>query len=184
MADITTTSQAHVIEVLVMVSSPAPCCAGAMHGSRTSETTECYSISFSDTGQQLCSGVGAATDCLTDKSRIHEHCFAMAGLEPDEFVEDMKKKGIRVPGIGHRIKSKVGIFLVNCDSFHTLLTITSWSWRPRGSGGKSCLSWVGGGAEGINTHGLILTNDHKMCCMSHGLHILQQSACLSFADPT
>lgn len=32
----------------------------------------------------------------------------MAGLEPDEFVEDMKKKGIRVPGIGHRIKSKVG----------------------------------------------------------------------------
>ncbi|KAA6418372.1 MAG: ATP-citrate lyase B-1 [Trebouxia sp. A1-2] len=28
------------------------------------------------------------------------------GLEPDEFVEDMKKKGIRVPGIGHRIKSK------------------------------------------------------------------------------
>lgn len=28
------------------------------------------------------------------------------GLEPDEFVEDMKRKGIRVPGIGHRIKSK------------------------------------------------------------------------------
>ena len=32
-----------------------------------------------------------------------------AGLEPDEFVEDMKKKGIRVPGIGHRIKSKVSL---------------------------------------------------------------------------
>ena len=30
------------------------------------------------------------------------------GLHPDEFVEDMKKKGIRVAGIGHRIKSKVG----------------------------------------------------------------------------
>ncbi len=29
------------------------------------------------------------------------------GLDPDEFVEDMKKKGIRVAGIGHRIKSKV-----------------------------------------------------------------------------
>ena len=28
------------------------------------------------------------------------------GLDPDEYVEDMKKKGIRVPGIGHRIKSK------------------------------------------------------------------------------
>ncbi len=33
--------------------------------------------------------------------------IACTGLEPDEFVEDMKKKGIRVPGIGHRIKSKV-----------------------------------------------------------------------------
>lgn len=29
------------------------------------------------------------------------------GLEPDDFVEEMKRKGIRVPGIGHRIKSKV-----------------------------------------------------------------------------
>ena len=29
------------------------------------------------------------------------------GLEPDDFVEEMKKRGIRVPGIGHRIKSKV-----------------------------------------------------------------------------
>ena len=28
-------------------------------------------------------------------------------LDPDEFVEEMKKQGIRVPGIGHRIKSKV-----------------------------------------------------------------------------
>ena len=28
------------------------------------------------------------------------------GLDPDEYVEDMKKQGIRVPGIGHRIKSK------------------------------------------------------------------------------
>ena len=28
-------------------------------------------------------------------------------LDPDEFVENMKKMGIRVPGIGHRIKSKV-----------------------------------------------------------------------------
>ena len=26
-------------------------------------------------------------------------------LEADEYVEEMKKKGLRVPGIGHRIKS-------------------------------------------------------------------------------
>lgn len=29
------------------------------------------------------------------------------GLDADDFVEDMKKRGIRVAGIGHRIKSKV-----------------------------------------------------------------------------
>ncbi|KAK2076579.1 ATP-citrate synthase beta chain protein 1 [Prototheca wickerhamii] len=28
------------------------------------------------------------------------------GWEPDEFVETMKRRGVRVPGIGHRIKSK------------------------------------------------------------------------------
>ena len=31
------------------------------------------------------------------------------GLDPDEFVEDMKKRGVRVAGIGHRIKSKVSL---------------------------------------------------------------------------
>jgi hypothetical protein len=31
-------------------------------------------------------------------------------LDPDEFVEEMKRKGIRVPGIGHRIKSKASPF--------------------------------------------------------------------------
>ena len=36
------------------------------------------------------------------------------GLDPDEFVEDMKKKGIRVAGIGHRIKSKVSRCLLTC----------------------------------------------------------------------
>ena len=42
------------------------------------------------------------------------------GLDPDEFVEDMKKKGIRVAGIGHRIKSKVG-----STSVKQLLTLLS-----------------------------------------------------------
>ena len=57
----------------------------------------------------------------------------MAGLEPDEFVEDMKKKGIRVPGIGHRIKSKVSTSLVNCK-LHTVAVIKCKSWRPRSGG--------------------------------------------------
>ena len=37
-------------------------------------------------------------------------CFqegCVKGQDADLFVEDMKKAGIRVPGIGHRIKSKV-----------------------------------------------------------------------------
>lgn len=29
-------------------------------------------------------------------------CVSSQGLSPYEFVEGMKKKGIRVPGIGHR----------------------------------------------------------------------------------
>ena len=63
---------------------------------------------------------------------MHEHCYAMAGREPDEFVEDMKKKGIRVPGIGHRIKSKVSTFLVTCTILcHTVVKIRCWSWGPR-----------------------------------------------------
>jgi hypothetical protein len=36
-------------------------------------------------------------------------------LDPDEFVEEMKRKGIRVPGIGHRIKSKASLFLMLSD---------------------------------------------------------------------
>ena len=39
--------------------------------------------------------------------KVQTRVIAYTGLEPDEFVEDMKKRGIRVPGIGHRIKSKV-----------------------------------------------------------------------------
>lgn len=32
------------------------------------------------------------------------------GLSPYEFVESMKKKGIRVPGIGHRYVNQAAIF--------------------------------------------------------------------------
>ncbi|GFQ07724.1 ATP-citrate synthase beta chain protein 2 [Phtheirospermum japonicum] len=37
--------------------------------------------------------------------RASFHYLLSLGLTPYEFVESMKKKGIRVPGIGHRIKS-------------------------------------------------------------------------------
>lgn len=43
---------------------------------------------------------------IDDAARYFQDA-ADRGLDPDEFVEEMKRKGIRVPGIGHRIKSKV-----------------------------------------------------------------------------
>ena len=43
-------------------------------------------------------------------------------LDPDEFVEDMKKQGIRVPGIGHRIKSKVSLTCPACAASHCVQT--------------------------------------------------------------
>lgn len=42
---------------------------------------------------------------IDDAARYFQDA-ADRGLEPDDFVEEMKKQGVRVPGIGHRIKSK------------------------------------------------------------------------------
>lgn len=56
----------------------------------------------------LCSGLltigprfGGAID---DAAREFKHAQE-AGLTPEQFVADMKKKGINIPGIGHKIKS-------------------------------------------------------------------------------
>ena len=56
----------------------------------------------------LCSGLltigprfgGAIDDAAREFKRAKE-----AGLEPEQFVSQMKKMGINIPGIGHRIKS-------------------------------------------------------------------------------
>ena len=68
---------------------------------------------------------------------MHE---SIAGLEPDEFVEDMKRKGIRVPGIGHRIKSKVCNLLNPRLSRLTQFTSHSSSWVGPMDGGV--VAWV------------------------------------------
>lgn len=48
-------------------------------------------------------------------------CVFSQGLTPYEFVESMKKKGIRVPGIGHRYLE----FLTLCgfEIIHDLWTM-------------------------------------------------------------
>jgi ATP-citrate lyase alpha-subunit len=56
----------------------------------------------------LCSGLltigprfgGAIDDAAREFKRAREN-----GLTPEQFVNDMKRKGINIPGIGHRIKS-------------------------------------------------------------------------------
>ena len=56
----------------------------------------------------LCSGLltigprfgGAIDDAAREFKRAKE-----AGLEPEQFVSQMKKMGINIPGIGHRVKS-------------------------------------------------------------------------------
>jgi succinyl-CoA synthetase alpha subunit len=56
----------------------------------------------------LCSGLltigprfgGAIDDAAREFKRARE-----SGLSPEQFVNDMKKKGINIPGIGHKIKS-------------------------------------------------------------------------------
>lgn len=51
-----------------------------------------FSIKWPFTVVNLLLGFGIASN----------RCLCSQGLTPYEFVESMKKKGIRVPGIGHR----------------------------------------------------------------------------------
>ena len=61
-----------------------------------------------DLVSSLCSGLltigprfGGAID---DAAREFKHARE-ADLTPEQFVSDMKRKGINIPGIGHKIKS-------------------------------------------------------------------------------
>jgi len=61
-----------------------------------------------DVISSLCSGLltigprfGGAID---DAARYFRKAF-IEGMSPEDFVKDMKAKGIKIPGIGHRVKS-------------------------------------------------------------------------------
>lgn len=83
---------------------------GADHGPAVSgaHNTIVAARAGKDLVSSLCSGIltigpkfGGAID---DAARYFKHACDQ-NIEPAKFVEDMKKKGIRIPGIGHRIKS-------------------------------------------------------------------------------
>uniref|UniRef100_A0A453SMA1 ATP citrate synthase n=2 Tax=Aegilops tauschii subsp. strangulata TaxID=200361 RepID=A0A453SMA1_AEGTS len=91
------------IEICVMLCADhGPCVSGAHNSIVTARAGK-------DLVSSLVSGLltigprfGGAID---DAARYFKDAYDR-GLMPYEFVEGMKKKGIRVPGIGHRIKSR------------------------------------------------------------------------------
>ncbi|CAL9148958.1 unnamed protein product [Musa hybrid cultivar] len=91
------------IEICIMLCADhGPCVSGAHNTIVTARAGK-------DLVSSLVSGLltigprfGGAID---DAARYFKDAYDK-GLAPYEFVESMKKKGIRVPGIGHRIKSR------------------------------------------------------------------------------
>ncbi|KAG6494630.1 hypothetical protein ZIOFF_042390 [Zingiber officinale] len=91
------------IEICIMLCADhGPCVSGAHNTIVTARAGK-------DLVSSLVSGLltigprfGGAID---DAARYFKDAYEK-GLTPYEFVEGMKKKGIRVPGIGHRIKSR------------------------------------------------------------------------------
>jgi ATP citrate (pro-S)-lyase len=87
--------------VLILTADHGPCVSGAHNSIIASRAGK-------DIVSCVCSGLltigprfGGAID---DAARYFKKAVD-GGLTPEEFIEDMKKQGIRIPGIGHRIKS-------------------------------------------------------------------------------
>lgn len=93
---------AHFIEiVLIIVADHGPAVSGAQNAIVTSRAGK--DIISSTIAGLLTIGprFGGAID---GAARYFSESFQQ-GLSPQEFVTDMKKKGINIPGIGHKIKS-------------------------------------------------------------------------------
>ena len=93
---------AHFIELVIqIVADHGP----AVSGAHNAIVASCAG---KDLVSSLCSGLltigprfgGAIDDAAREFKRAQE-----TGLAPEQFVSDMKKKGINIPGIGHKIKS-------------------------------------------------------------------------------
>lgn len=87
--------------VLVVTADHGPCVSGA-------HNTIVAARAGKDLVSCLASGlltIGPRFGGAIDGAARHFKRACDGNLRPDEFVEDMKKRGMRVPGIGHRIKS-------------------------------------------------------------------------------
>ncbi len=88
-------------KVLMIAADHGPCVSGAHNA-----------IIASRAGKDLVSSVASGLltigprfgGAIDDAARYFKDACDK-GMAPDEFVEDMKKQGKRIPGIGHRIKS-------------------------------------------------------------------------------
>ena len=87
--------------VLILVADHGPCVSGAHNtivaARAGKDIVSCLASGLLTIGPRF---GGAIDDAARHFKRAVDEC-----LEVDEFAEDLKRKGIRIPGIGHRIKS-------------------------------------------------------------------------------
>lgn len=87
--------------IIFLVADHGPCVSGA-------HNTIVAARAGKDIVSCVCSGmltIGPRFGGAVDDSARYFKKAVDEGLEPDAFVEQMKKQGLRIPGIGHRIKS-------------------------------------------------------------------------------
>ncbi|KNC50333.1 ATP citrate lyase [Thecamonas trahens ATCC 50062] len=87
--------------VLVLCADHGPCVSGAHNtivaARAGKDLVSCVASGLLTIGPRFGGAIDGAAQVFLD---AHDR-----GLEPDEFVADMKRRGLRIPGIGHRIKS-------------------------------------------------------------------------------
>lgn len=87
--------------ILFLVADHGPCVSGA-------HNTIVAARAGKDIVSCVCSGmltIGPRFGGAVDDSARYFKKAVEDGLDPDAFVESMKRQGLRIPGIGHRIKS-------------------------------------------------------------------------------
>ena len=87
---------------MIVAADHGPCVSGAHNAIVASRAGK-------DVVSSLASGlltIGPRFGGAIDDSARYFKAACDSGMSPEEFVEDMKRKAIRIPGIGHRIKSR------------------------------------------------------------------------------